>query len=139
EALSFEEAAPILCAGVTTFNALRNSGARPPDLVAMQGIGGLGHLGIQFAHKMGFKVAAISRGKDKETLARKLGAHVYIDADQGDPAAQLRSLAGARVILATAPGGKSMTPLFCGLGGRGGMITVRASMDPIEVSSVQLM
>ncbi len=82
DALTFEEAAPILCAGVTTFNALRNSGAQPPDLVAVQGIGGLGHLGIQFASKMGFKVAAISKGKDKEVLARKLGAHVYIDSDK---------------------------------------------------------
>ncbi len=138
DALSFEEAAPILCAGITTFNALRNSGAQPPALVAIQGIGGLGHLGIQFASKMGFKVAAISRGKDKEALARKLGAHVYIDADQGDPAGQLKSLGGARVILATAPSGKSMTPLFGGLGLRGVMITVGASPDPIEVSSFQL-
>lgn len=138
DALSFEEAAPILCAGITTFNAMRNSGAQPPALVAIQGIGGLGHLGIQFANKMGFKVAAISRGKDKESLARKLGAHLYIDADQGDPAAQLKSLGGARVILATAPSGKSMTPLFGGLGLRGVMITIGASPDPIEVSSVQL-
>lgn len=138
DALSFEEAAPILCAGITTFNALRNTGAQPPDLVAIQGIGGLGHLGIQFANKMGFKVAAISKGKEKEALARKLGAHVYIDSEQGDPAAQLSALGGARVILATAPTGKSMTPLFNGLGRRGELITLGAAMDPIEVNSMQL-
>jgi len=136
--LSFEEAAPILCAGVTTFNALRNSGARPPDLVAVQGIGGLGHLGVQFANKMGFKVAAISKGKDKEPLARKLGAHVYINADEGDPAAQLTALGGARVILATAPSGKSMSALIGGLGLRGELIVLGAGPDPIEANSFQL-
>lgn len=138
EALTFEEAAPILCAGVTTFNALRNSGAQPPDLVAVQGIGGLGHLGIQFANKMGFKVAAISKGKDKEALARKLGAHVYINADQGDPAAQLTALGGARVILATAPSGKSMSALIGGLGRRGELVVLGAGPDPIEANSFVL-
>jgi len=136
--LSFEEAAPILCAGITTFNALRHSGAQPPDLVAVQGIGGLGHLGIQFANKMGFKVAAISKGKDKEALAKKLGAHVYIDADQGDPAAQLTALGGARVILATAPSGNWGSTLVNGLGRQGELIALGASMDPIQVSSMQL-
>ena len=138
EALSFEDAAPMLCAGVTTFNALRHTGAKPGDLVAIQGIGGLGHLGVQFANKMGFRVAAISRGKDKEAFAKKLGAHVYIDADQGDPAGQLNKLGGARVILCTAPSGKSMTPLFNGLGLHGEMITIGGSMEPIEVSPMQL-
>ena len=138
DALTFEEAAPILCAGVTTFNALRNSGAQPPDLVAVQGIGGLGHLGIQFASKMGFKVAAISKGKDKEALARKLGAHVYIDSDKGDPAAQLTALGGARVILATAPSGKSMTALIGGLGRRGELLVLGAGPDPIEANSFVL-
>jgi D-arabinose 1-dehydrogenase-like Zn-dependent alcohol dehydrogenase len=136
--LSFEEAAPILCAGVTTFNALRNAGAQPPALVAVQGIGGLGHLGIQFANKMGYRVAAISKGKDKEALARKLGAHDYIDSEQGDPAAQLKALGGARVILATAPSGKSMTSLLNGLGLRGVMMVIGAGPDPIEVSAFQL-
>jgi len=138
DALSFEEAAPLMCAGVTTFNALRNTNAQPPALVAIQGIGGLGHLGIQFANKMGFKVAAISKGKDKEALARKLGAHVYINADDGDPAAQLSALGGARVILATAPSGKAMTALVNGLGRRGEMVVVGASTDPIEASPLQL-
>jgi D-arabinose 1-dehydrogenase-like Zn-dependent alcohol dehydrogenase len=138
EALSFEEAAPILCAGVTTFNALRHTSARPGDLVAIQGIGGLGHLGIQFANKMGFKVAAISRGKDKEAFAKKLGAHVYIDAEKGDPAAQLTSFGGARVILATAPSGKSMTALFNGLGYLGELLTIGGSPEPVEVSPIQL-
>src|SRR5258706_122187 len=138
DALSYEEAAPLLCAGVTTYNALRNSKARPGDLVAIQGIGGLGHLGVQFANKMGFKVAAISRGKDKEAFAKKLGAHVYIDTDQGDPAAQLTALGGAKVILATAPNGKAMAALFNGLGTNGEMVVVGAGAEPIEVTAVQL-
>ncbi len=136
--LSFEEAAPILCAGVTTFNALRSTSARPGDFVAIQGIGGLGHLGVQFANKMGFKVAAISRGKDKEAFAKKLGAHIYIDSDKGDPAAQLTALGGARVILSTAPSGKAMTPLFNGLGYHGELLTIGGSFEPLEVSPMQL-
>ena len=138
DALSYEEAAPILCAGVTTYNALRNSKARPGDLVAIQGIGGLGHLGVQFANKMGFKVAAISRGNDKEAFAKKLGAHIYIDTEKGDPAGQLTALGGAKVILATASSGKAMTDLINGLGINGEMMVLGAPPEPIEVTSVQL-
>jgi D-arabinose 1-dehydrogenase-like Zn-dependent alcohol dehydrogenase len=130
-------AAPLLCAGITTFNALRNSGARAGDVVAVQGIGGLGHLGVQFASRMGFHTVAIGRGKDKEKLARDLGAHVYIDSAAQDPAAALMALGGAKVILATATSGKSMTPLIGGLGVDGTMIVVGASPEPIEVSSYQ--
>jgi D-arabinose 1-dehydrogenase-like Zn-dependent alcohol dehydrogenase len=139
DALSFEDAAPLLCAGVTTYNALRNSNARPGDLVAIQGIGGLGHLGIQFANKMGFKVAAISKGKDKEAFAKKLGAHAYIDTDKGDAAGQLTALGGAQVILATAPSGKAMAALVNGLGLNGEMLVVGASMEPIDVNPIQLL
>lgn len=138
DALSFEEAAPILCAGVTTFNALRNTGARAGDLVAVQGIGGLGHLGVQFANKMGFHTIAISKGKDKEALARKLGAHVYLDTDKTNPAQELQKLGGARVILATAPHAKSVSALVDGLGVNGELMIVGASMDPMEISSIQL-
>ena len=123
---------------MTTYNALRNSKARPGELVAVQGIGGLGHLGVQFANKMGFRVAAISRGKDKEAFAKKLGAHAYVDTDRGDPAAQLTALGGARVILATAPNGKAMTALVNGLGRNGEMIVVGAGAEPIEVTAIQL-
>ena len=138
EKLSFEEAGPILCAGITTFNALRHSGARPGDLVAVQGIGGLGHLAVQFANKMGFHVAAISKGADKQPLVAKLGAHLYIDTEKNDAAKKLTELGGARVILATAPSGKSISPLFDGLGLQGELIVVGASPDPIEVSAMQL-
>ena len=116
DGISAEEAAPLLCAGITTYNALRHSGARPGDLVAIQGVGGLGHLGIQFANKFGYKVAAVSRGADNAALARKLGAHHYIDSQASNPAEELKKLGGARVILATAPSGKAMTALFDGLG-----------------------
>lgn len=136
--LSFEEAAPLLCAGVTTFNALRHSGARAGDVVAIQGIGGLGHLGIQFANKMGFKTVAISKGKDKEALAKKIGAHVYIDAEQENVVAALQQLNGAKVILATAPSGQSITPLINGLGHQGHLMIVGATVDAIEVKSIQL-
>src|SRR6185312_14713699 len=105
------EAAPLMCAGITTFNALRHSGAMPGDLVAVQGIGGLGHLGVQFAKKFGHRVAAISRGTANAELAKKLGADVYIDSAATDPAAELQKLGGAQVILATAPSGKSMSAL----------------------------
>lgn len=138
DALSPAEAAPLLCAGITTFNALRNSGARPGDLVAVQGIGGLGHLALQFAAKMGFETAAIARGSEKEPLARKLGASAFIDSASTDPAKALADRGGARVILATAPSAKAMTPLVDGLGVDGRLLVVGASPDPIEVSPLQL-
>jgi D-arabinose 1-dehydrogenase-like Zn-dependent alcohol dehydrogenase len=132
------DAAPLVCAGVTTYNALRNSPARPGDLVAVQGIGGLGHLAVQFASRMGFRVAAIARGEEKRELARKLGAHHYIDSQAGDPAAALQELGGASVILATVTSGKAMSLLLGGLRARGRMIVVGVGPDPIEVSTVQL-
>jgi propanol-preferring alcohol dehydrogenase len=138
DTLTFEEAAPLLCAGVTTYNALRQSKARAGDLVAIQGIGGLGHLGIQFANKMGFKTVAISKGKEKEALAQKLGAHIYLNAENDDIAITLQKLGGARVILATAPSGKSISPLVKGLGSQGELMIVGASNDPIEVTAIQL-
>src|ERR1700681_346866 len=138
ESLDAAEAAPLMCAGVTTFNALRHSGAMPSDLVAVQGIGGLGHLGVQFAQKFGYKVAAIGRGPENAALAKKLGAHVYIDSAATDAAAELQKLGGARAILATAPSSKSMSALVPGLGMNGRMMVVGATMDPIEVTPVQL-
>jgi D-arabinose 1-dehydrogenase-like Zn-dependent alcohol dehydrogenase len=138
ESLDAAEAAPLLCAGITTFNALRHSGALPGDLVAVQGIGGLGHLGIQFAQKFGYRVAAIGRGADNATLAKKLGASVYIDSTRTDAAAELQKLGGARVILATAPSSKAMSSLVDGLGMNGTMMVVGATQDPIEVTPVQL-
>jgi len=132
ESLDPAEAAPLLCAGITTFNALRHSGAGPGDLVAVQGIGGLGHLGVQFANKFGYRVAAISRGKDSEALARQLGAHVYIDAAATDAAAELQKLGGAHVILATAPNSKAISSLFGGLGPNGSLVVVGAGGEPIE-------
>src|SRR6185503_16752127 len=116
ESLSDVEAAPLLCAGITTFNALRHSGALPGDLVAVLGVGGLGHLGIQFANKCGYKVAAIGRGPENAELAKKLGAHVYIDSKVTNAAQELQKLGGAKVILATAPSGKAMSELVDGLG-----------------------
>ncbi len=138
ESLDAAEAGPLLCAGVTTFNSLRHSGAMPSDLVAIQGIGGLGHLGIQFAQKFGFKVAAVGRGPENAALAKKLGAHVYIDSAATDAAAELQKLGGARVILATAPNSKSMSALIPGLGTNGRMMVVGATMDPIEVTPIGL-
>jgi len=132
------EAAPLLCAGITVFNALRNSGARAGDLVAIQGIGGLGHLGIQYARQMGFRTFAIGRGKDKEPLARKLGATHYVDTAAGDPAAELQKFEGARIILATAPDSKSMSALFDGLSTNGKLVVVGAGADPIAVTPIQL-
>jgi D-arabinose 1-dehydrogenase-like Zn-dependent alcohol dehydrogenase len=126
-------AAPLLCAGITTFNALRNSGARAGDRVAILGIGGLGHLGVQFAAKMGFRTVAIARGKDKEKLALELGAHHYIDSQTQDAAKVLTELGGAKVILATATSGKAMTPLVDGLGIDGTLIVLGASPEAIEV------
>src|SRR3974390_3256523 len=116
EGLSDVEAAPLLWAGITTYNALRHSGALPGDLVAVLGVGGLGHLGIQYAHKFGYKVAAVGRGPESEALAKKLGANVYIDNKATNAAQELQKLGGAKVILATAPRTKSMTELFDGLG-----------------------
>src|SRR6266853_2056095 len=138
ESLDAAEAAPLLCAGITTFNALRHSGALPSDLVAVQGIGGLGHLGIQFANKFGYRVAAISRGADNAALAKRLGADLYIDGATTDAASELQKLGGARVILATAPSGKSMSGLVGGLSVNGTLLVVGASMDPIEVPPNQL-
>ena len=138
EGLSAEEAAPLMCAGVTTFNALRNSGARSGDLVAIQGIGGLGHLGVQFASKFGFDTVAIGRGADKQSLALKLGARNYVDAGSQDVGKELSRLGGARVILATAPDGKAMGSLIDGLGVDGKLIIVGVSAEPFAVTSVQL-
>lgn len=139
ESLDPAEAAPLMCAGITTFNALRHSGALPSDLVAIQGIGGLGHLGVQFAKKFGYRVAAVGRGSENAALAKKLGADVYIDSAATDAATELQKLGGARVILATAPSGKSMSALVGGLGVNGTMVVVGASMDPIEVAPNQLL
>jgi D-arabinose 1-dehydrogenase-like Zn-dependent alcohol dehydrogenase len=136
--ISSEETAPLLCAGVTTFNALRNAKLRPGDIVAVQGIGGLGHLGIQFARRMGFYTVAIARGKEKEQLARELGAQHYIDSSAEDPAQALQKLGGANAILATAASGKSMGPLLGGLKARGKLIVLGASLEPIEVIVTQL-
>jgi D-arabinose 1-dehydrogenase-like Zn-dependent alcohol dehydrogenase len=138
ESLSDVDAAPLLCAGITTYNALRHSGALPGDLVAVQGIGGLGHLGVQFAAKFGYKVAAVGRGPENAALAKKLGANVYIDSAAEKPAEALQKLGGAQVILATAPSSKAMSALIDGLGPNGKLIVVGASTDPIEVTPVQL-
>ena len=138
ESLSDTDAAPLLCAGITTFNALRHSGAMPGDLVAVQGVGGLGHLGIQFASKCGYKVAAIGRGPENASLAEKLGASVYIDSKSGSPAEALQQLGGAQAILATAPSSKAMSELIDGLGPNGKFIVVGAAPDPIEVTPMQL-
>ena len=136
--LNDTDAAPLLCAGLTTYNALRHSGALPGDVVAVQGIGGLGHLGIQFAHKFGFKVVAIGRGAENETLAKKLGATVYIDSKVADPAEVLQTLGGAKAILATAPDSKAMSKLVNGLGPNGKLVVIGVSFDPIEIAPVQL-
>jgi D-arabinose 1-dehydrogenase-like Zn-dependent alcohol dehydrogenase len=138
ESLDAAEAAPLLCAGITTFNALRHSGAFPGDLVAIQGVGGLGHLGIQFANKFGYKVAAIGRGPENAALANKLGASVYIDSKATNAAAELQKLGGAQVILATAPSSKAMSELFDGLGPNGKLMVIGVAFDAIEVTPVQL-
>ena len=132
------DAAPLLCAGFTTYNSLRHSGAFPGDLVAVQGVGGLGHLGIQFAQKFGYQVAAIGRGSENATLARKLGASVYIDSTSTNAAQALQELGGAKAILATAPSSKAMSELVDGLGPNGKLIVVGATFDPIEVTPIQL-
>jgi len=138
DSLSDVQAAPLLCAGITTYNALRHSGAMPGDLVAVQGIGGLGHLGVQFAHKFGYKVAAVGRGPENAALAKKLGANVYIDSKATNAAQELQKLGGAQVILATAPNSKSMSELIDGLGPNGKLMVVGAAFDPIEVTPIQL-
>jgi D-arabinose 1-dehydrogenase-like Zn-dependent alcohol dehydrogenase len=139
ESLSAAEAAPLMCAGVTTFNSLRNSGARPGDLVAVLGIGGLGHLGVQFAAKAGFRTVAIARGKDKEALARKLGAQHYVDSETQDPAQELTRLGGARVVLATATSAKAMEAALGGLGIDGRLIVLGAAFEPLAVPPLLLL
>src|SRR6266478_4049152 len=136
--LSSTEAAPLLCAGITTYNALRNAGLRGGDLVAVHGIGGLGHLGIQFARHMGFRTVAIGRGGEKEKLAKELGAHVYVDTAVEDAAAALQRLGGARAVLATAPSGDAMGPLVSGLGNRGKLIVVGVPAEPMQLSAFPL-
>jgi D-arabinose 1-dehydrogenase-like Zn-dependent alcohol dehydrogenase len=139
EMLSPTDAAPLMCAGVTTYNSLRNSGARPPDLVAVLGIGGLGHLGVQFAAKMGFTTVAIARGKDKEELAKKLGARHYIDSQTQDPAQELTKLGGAMVILATVTSGKAMSAALGGLGVNGKLLVLGAADEPLEAPALLLL
>jgi D-arabinose 1-dehydrogenase-like Zn-dependent alcohol dehydrogenase len=138
ETLSDIDAAPLLCAGITTYNSLRHSGALPGDLVAVQGVGGLGHLGIQFANKFGYKVAAVGRGAETAALAKKLGATVYIDSQATNAAQELQKLGGAQVILATAPSSKAMSELFDGLGPNGKLIVIGVTFEPLEITPVQL-
>ncbi len=136
--LSFEDAGPLMCAGVTTFNALRHSHAMPGDLVAIEAIGGLGHLGVQFANKFGYRTVAIARGADAKDLALKLGAHAYIDSDSTNPAEELQRMGGAKAILSTVPSGKAMSGMIDGLGDNGKLMVIGASAEPIEVSPIQL-
>jgi D-arabinose 1-dehydrogenase-like Zn-dependent alcohol dehydrogenase len=136
--LTSAETAPLLCAGITTYNALRNAGLRAGDLVAVQGIGGLGHLGIQFAKHMGFRTVAIGRGGEKEKLAEDLGAHIYIDTSAVDAATVLQRMGGARAILATGTSGAAMAALVPGLSARGKLIVVGVPQDPIQLSAVSL-
>lgn len=138
DGLSDVDAAPLLDAGITTYNALRHSGALPGDLVAVQGIGGLGHLGVQFANKFGYKTAAIGRGPENAELAKKLGAHVFIDSQLTNAAEELQKLGGARVIIATAPNSKAMSALIDGLGPNGKLVVIGAAPDPVEVTPSQL-
>jgi len=138
EGMSFADAAPLLCAGITTFNALRNSGARSGDLVGIQGLGGLGHLGVQYARAMGYEVVAISRGSDKEEFAHDLGAKHYVDSGRDDFAEAMQALGGARVILATAPNAKAISQLVPALGIEGNLMIVGAPFEPIEISAIDL-
>ena len=138
EELPADEAGPFMCAGVTVFNALRNSGARGGDVVAVQGIGGLGHLGVQYARQLGFETVALGRGKDKEALAKKLGAHHYIDAGAADVVAELQKLGGARVILATAPNAKAISGVVDGLSVNGVLLVPAAPAEPLSVSVMPL-
>jgi len=138
DALTPVQAAPLVCAGVTTFNSLRNSGTRPPDLVAVLGIGGLGHLGVQFAVKMGFRTVAIARGKDKEPLARKLGAHHYIDSQTENVSEKLQELGGAKAVLATATSNQAMADTLGGLGLNGRLVILGASFEPLQANTLPL-
>lgn len=138
DGLSPIDSAPLMCAGITTFNALRNSGARPGDVVAVLGLGGLGHLGVQYAKKMGFLTVGIARGKDKESLAKELGADLYIDSQAQDPAAELQKLGGAAVILATATSGDAMAAVQGGLGVNGVMLLIGAA-DKMQISPLQML
>lgn len=138
EGLTDVEAAPLLCAGITTYNALRHSGALPGDLVAVLGIGGLGHLGIQFANKFGYKVAAVGRGSENGPLAKKLGASIYIDTKSANAAEELQKLGGAQVILATAPSSKATSELIDGLGPNGKLMVIGVDAEPIQVTPAQL-
>jgi D-arabinose 1-dehydrogenase-like Zn-dependent alcohol dehydrogenase len=139
EGLSAVDAGPLMCAGVTTFNSLRNSGARPGDVVAVLGVGGLGHLGIQFASKMGFKTVAIARGMDKEPLARKLGPWSYIDSKTQDPTAELLKLGGAKVVLATVTSGDAMSATLGGLSVNGKLVILGAAVEPLQVPGISLL
>jgi len=139
EGIEATEAGPLLCAGVTTYNALRTSGAKSGDLVAIQGIGGLGHLAVQFASKSGYRTVAISRGMDKEAFAKELGAHEYIDDSKGDAAKQLQKMGGAKVILATAPNAKAISGLAPGLRYKGKLVIVAAANENISVSPLLLL
>jgi D-arabinose 1-dehydrogenase-like Zn-dependent alcohol dehydrogenase len=138
DGLDAAEAAPLLCAGLTTFNSLRHSGAMPGDLVAIQGIGGLGHLAIQYADRFGYKVVAVGRGSENAALANKLGARIYLDSNATNAADELQKMGGAQVILTTAPRAKAMSSLIDGLGPNGKMIVLGAAFDPIEVTPMQL-
>jgi alcohol dehydrogenase, propanol-preferring len=139
DALSSIDAAPLLCAGLTTFSALRNSPARAGDLVAVFGVGGLGHLGVQYARRMGFEVVAIDRGGDRAELAKKLGAHHHIDSSASDVAKALQALGGAAVVLATASGGKAVASILGGLRRGGTVISLGATDEPIELSAFELL
>jgi alcohol dehydrogenase/propanol-preferring alcohol dehydrogenase len=138
EDLAAEDAAPLLCAGVTTFNALRNSGARGGDVVAVLGVGGLGHLGVQFARKLGFRTVAIARGQEKEALARQLGAHHYIDSTTQNPAKELQALGGAKVVLATVTNSAAMTATVGGLAPRGRLLVLGAATEPMRLPPAML-
>ena len=138
DGIAADEAAPLLCAGITVFNAMRNSGTRAGELVAIQGLGGLGHLGVQYARQMGFRTVAIGRGSDKEPLARKLGAHVYLDSGATDAAAELRKLGGARLILATAPDAGGISAIAGGLASNGELLVVGVPDQPITTNVMQI-
>ncbi len=138
DGISDDEAAPLLCAGITVFNAMRNAGVGPGELVAVQGLGGLGHLGVQFARQMGFRTVAIGRGADKDQLARKLGAHVYIDSGAVDPAQELQKLGGAKFILATAPDAKAMSGLVGGLARKGTLLLVGVPGEPLSINALPM-
>jgi len=133
-----DQAAPLLCAGITVFNSMRNSGVRAGELVAVQGLGGLGHLGVQYARQMGFRTVAIGRGADKKSLAEKLGAHLYLDSAAVDAAAELKKMGGARLILATAPDAKAISAMAGGLGSNGELLVVGVPLDPISINVMQI-